>query len=146
MTKLLRSVTNRNLLALATLTVALAPALRAQPSCSNATMKGTYVLSQTGTIVSVGPSAVVGKVTYDGQGNGAATLTQSVNGVISRQVTITGTYTVNPDCTGSKTFAGGAVNFDFMITPDGRTITFIETDPGTVGSGQANRMAGKRRQ
>ena len=48
------------------------------------------------------------------------------------------------DCTGSKTFtntANGAVtHFNFVITPDGSTINWIETDSGTVLLGQATRL------
>ena len=69
----------------------------------------------------------VGKVTYDGQGNGQSTGTRSVAGVISRSVAVPGVYTVNPDCTGSKIF-GGATNYDFVVTPDGREITWIVTN------------------
>jgi hypothetical protein len=120
-----------------------ASALRAQaPQCSNDTMKGVYVMSGTGTVVGVGLVAVVGKVTYDGQGGGQALTTQSVNGTVQRQVASTGSFTVNPDCTGSKTF-GGTAHFDFMITPDGKTITWIRTDSGLIVTGVAVRMAGR---
>jgi len=122
-----------------------ASALRAQaPQCSNNTMKGVYVMRGTGTVVGLGPVAVTGKVTYDGRGGGQAILTHSVNGAIYRQVASTGVFTVNPDCTGSKTFGTGssATHYDFVITPDGRTITWIETDNGTILTGTAVRQAG----
>jgi hypothetical protein len=49
---------------------------------------------------------------------------------------------VNPDCTGSKTIGSGAsaTHFDFIITPDGSTITWIETDNGVTLSGTAIRQ------
>jgi hypothetical protein len=118
-------------------------AVRAQgppPQCSQATLNGTYVNSATGfrggaTVVSVS------KVTYDGEGNGRSTGTTSVAGVISRSVAVPGVYTVNPDCTGSKTF-GGATNFDFVVTPDGREITWMVTNAGygSFLTGRAVRM------
>jgi hypothetical protein len=66
-----------------------------------------------------------------------------VAGMIIRQLPITGSYTVNPDCTGSKQFTAPGfppTNFDFVVNPNGRKITFIETDAGTVFSGSAVRL------
>lgn len=123
--------------------------LRAQEGgyCSNATMRGTYVMAGTGTLFPQGGAPIliglVGKVVYDGQGNGQVIQTASVGGVIYRQGTFTGTYSVNSDCTGSKTFTsstGQASHFDFVITPDGRTITWIVTDAGQVLTGSAVRL------
>ena len=120
-----------------------AAAARAQappPQCSQATLNGTYV--NTGTGSRGGASVVsVSKVTYDGQGNGQSTGTTSVAGVISRSVAVPGVYTVNPDCTGSKIF-GGATTFDFVVTPDGREITWIVTNAfaGSLFTGRAVRM------
>jgi hypothetical protein len=52
-----------------------------------------------------------------------------------------GTYTVNRDCTGSKIF-GGATTYDFVVTPDGREITWIVTNAygGPLFTGRAVRM------
>jgi hypothetical protein len=52
------------------------------------------------------------------------------------------TFSVNRDCTGSKTVGSGAsaTHFDFVITPDGRTITWVQTDAFWVTSGTAVRM------
>ena len=131
----------------AILTVSLTgSALRAQaPQCSNDTMRGVYMMSGGGTVVGLGPVAIVGIVTYDGQGGGQATATQSANGTIYRQVPSTGVFTVNADCTGSKTFGTGATatHFDFVITPDGKTITWIVTDSGRIMTGTAVRIAGR---
>jgi hypothetical protein len=118
-------------------------AVRAQgppPECSQATLNGTYVNLGTGLR---GGAAVVSlsKVTYDGQGNGRSTGTTSVSGVISRSVAVPGVYMVNPDCTGSKTF-GGATIFDFVVTPDGREITWMVTNDysGSLFTGRAVRI------
>jgi len=84
--------------------------------------------------------ASVGKVIYDGQGNGQSSSTQSVGGVTGRG-TSTATYTVNSDCTGTKTFGGtGGTTMDFVITADGREIFWIVTNAGTVLSGRAVRL------
>ena len=124
------------------------PAARAQaPYCTNATMDGTYVVQVTGTIITPTgnvPITGVGKVTYNGDGKGVSTIsTSSFGGAISRSATpVPAVYNVNPDCTGSKIF-GGAQHFDFVISPNGRLITFIVTDPGVVISGTAVRLDNK---
>ena len=110
------------------------------PKCSQATLDGTYVSSASG--FGGGATTVsVSKVTYDGRGGGLATGTTSVAGVISRSMEIPGVYTVNSDCTGTKIF-GGKTNFDFVITPDGREITWIVTNAGynAFSTGRAVRM------
>ena len=111
----------------------------AQCPLGNATKRGTYLVAGTGTIVGVGPISAVGEITYDGQGNSVATVTLSVNGTIHSGVTVTGTYTVNSDCTGSHTESDGA-HYDFVVTPDGNTASWIETDSGTVVSGTEVRL------
>ena len=118
-------------------------AVRAQvppPQCSQATLSGTYVNSGTGAMGGAA-IAMVGKVTYDGHGNGEATFTRSLAGVISRAVAVPGVYTVNPDCTGSKTF-GGTTDYDFVVTPNGREIVWMVTNnySGALFTGRAVRL------
>ncbi len=139
---------NRNLgmvkfAALALLTVALAPqALRAQRSqtCSNGTLKGTYIASSTGTVVGVGPAAVVNGYTFDGNGNGTVFAeTVSFNGTITTGVTGTVTYSVSSNCSGSDTVTmsnGEVANFNFLVNSNGVSFYFISTDSGFVSSGE----------
>ncbi len=147
--------TNRNLgsvkfAALALLTAALAPqALRAQNShCSNSTLKGAYMESSTGTVVGVGPAAVVNGVTFDGSGNG--TLfgeTISMNGTIATGVTGTVTYTVNANCTGTQTYTlstGAVADFSFLVNADGHRFFFISTDSGFVVSGEGVQLGAEK--
>jgi hypothetical protein len=132
-------------LAVLVLTLFLAtPTLRAQEpvSCSSATMHGTYALSGSG-FAGGAPIAVTGEVIYDGRGNGKlVTETVSLNGTIIRGITGTGVFTVNSDCTGSKTFTttAGTSNFDFVITADGSKITWISTDSGVALTGTGVRL------
>ena len=107
-------------------------------------MRGTYVLSGTGTLylpsgtggsTVATPFAVVGKVTYDGNGKAQGIQTISIGGTVYRQDPISGTYRVNDDCTGSKTFTdatGVTSHFDFVVGPTGRMIVSIDTDSGAV--------------
>lgn len=138
MTKLLASC------ALAAISFAVAPltlmAAAAPCPLQNATLHGTYVLFGTGTIVGVGPIAAVGEHTYDGQGHTVATYTLSVNVTIIKGVTVTGTYTVNTDCTMSLAESDGST-YDFVVAPDGHTATWINTGAGTVVSGTEVRLS-----
>jgi len=102
--------------------------------CSNNSLKGTYGLSCEGTVVGVGPLAVVGVFTADGKGNGSEVETISFNGVITTGATFTVTYTVNADCTGSfvSTGFGSVFHNDFVIDDNKKEIRLIPTDPGVV--------------
>ncbi len=139
-----------NLFVFAMFTAALIPpGLRAErPECSVATMHGTYAVTGSGFSVgangAITPVTTLGTVTYDGLGGGSGSSTLSAGGTIIQHNTATATFTVNPDCTGSKTFTstatGAATHFDFVITPDGATIKWIVTNSGAVLSGQATRL------
>jgi hypothetical protein len=112
--------------------------------CSNATLHGSFGYTSTGTLLPsyvpppfAGPFGEVGRQTFDGKGNTHATATLSANGNIAT-VTIEGTYTVKPDCTGSMTLnvspLGATVHADFVIDDDGAEVRVIGTDSGVVES------------
>jgi hypothetical protein len=127
-------------LALAIVAFALAPqAFSAQCPLGNATLHGTYIVFGTGTIVGVGPVTAVGVETWDGQGNTVATYTASVNGNVYPGITVTGTYSVNPDCTGSNAESDGS-HYNIVASPNGNSTTWIQTDAGTVISGTETRL------
>ena len=96
--------------------------------------------SGTGTVAGIGPIAIVGELIYNGDGTGnVVMLTQSVNGATSTATNIPVSFTVNPDCTGSKTVGTG--HYNFVITPDGSLITWIVIDNGVtlMGTGVYSR-------
>jgi len=110
--------------------------------CSNATLHGSFGYTATGTLLPaavpppfVGPFGEVGRQTFDGNGNTAATATINANGNIIN-ATIQGTYTVNPDCTGSMTRnvspLGAVAHDDFVIDDDGVELRTIATDAGAI--------------
>jgi hypothetical protein len=110
--------------------------------CSNATLRGTYAYTSTGFIAAppelAGPAAEVGTQTFDGKGATNATATLSQNGNIS-PVTITGTYTVNADCTGTMTLQVSIpgvpvfpLHVSFVLDESGDGFQAMETDPGLV--------------
>lgn len=129
------------------LALSLAPTANADDKgCSVATLRGTFAYTSTGFITAasagpVGPIAEVGTQTFDGNGSTTATATLSANGTMY-QLTITGTYIMNPDCTGTlklqATFPPssgvGVVPVDvfFAIDNSGNEFQAIETDPGLV--------------
>jgi hypothetical protein len=142
MTRLVKSLFNRNLLALMAFATALAPqALKAADALcprGNATRHGTYMLMGTGTIVG-GPITTIGEVTFDGKGNQQVHSTASVNGIIYQDVMLTGTYTINPDCTGTTTLSDGS-HYNSVTSPDGKKFFYMQTDAGTGSSGIGERL------
>jgi hypothetical protein len=67
--------------------------------------------------------------TFDGNGGVTTTATLSINGNIV-PLTATGTYKVNPDCTGTYKLPGTTL---FFVTGDGgNEIQAICIDPGVV--------------
>ena len=83
--------------------VTTALALSAQAaSFSEANLKGNYSFTINKWTVDVGrnQSAVVGVMTFDGEGNMTGSFTQ-VGGGVAKSAAWSGTYTVNPDGTGS---------------------------------------------
>lgn len=126
--------------AVITLALAIAPTAKANDKgCSNATLQGTFAYTSTGYITAppsvAGPFAEAGTQSFDGKGATTATATLSHNGNIL-PVTIIGTYTVNPDCTGTFTLQvspiGITVDVLFVIDNSGNEFRAIETDPGLV--------------
>ncbi len=143
----MKRTTTANTFAIAFATVVslgIAPQAQADDKgCSNATLTGTFGITATGSIVApppiAGPFANVGTQTFDGKGGTTGTATVSQNGNILK-VTITGTYTVNPDCTGSITLNLSSQNPPlsltthafFVIDDSGAEFRAIQTDPGVV--------------
>jgi len=119
-------------------------------ACTNATLKGAFGYSSTGTLLETyvpppfaGPFAEVGTQTFDGKGGTTAIATLSSNGNIV-PITVTGTYTVNPDCTGTLTLQvspfNATVHANFVIEKDGNAFQAIETEPGLIVTRMAWRI------
>lgn len=111
-------------------------------ACTNATLRGSFGYSSTGTLLDTyvpepfaGPFAEVGTQIFDGNGGTSATATLSSNGNIV-PITVTGTYSVNPDCTGTMTLDispfGATVHVNFVIDKNGNAFQAIETEPGVI--------------
>jgi len=93
----------------------------------------------------VGPLAAVGVIEADGHGNiPFATRTLNVGGqLIVQNDEATGTYTMNPNGTGTATFfaasGGGPQTFDFALTSRDESF-FVSTIVGVVAQGPAHRQ------
>lgn len=100
-------------------------------TCSNASLKGTYGLSFTGTVDGLGPGGALGTLTFDGDGHMRGSGTALIMG-ITRQGTVSGSYSVDPDCTGEASLisSGGlkAVG-SFVIVGGGKEVMFIGARP-----------------
>src|SRR6266446_1609159 len=115
------------------------------PQCTAENLQGRYGYTISGWLVSpLRPVAAVGVLTFDGEGrilNAQGTFNNSV--AISRRMGA-GSYTVNPNCTGSATVAGdfAGLTFDFMIIPGthGSEFSLIVTNSGTVETGVGQRI------
>ena len=107
--------------------------------CSLRTLKGTYLFAYTGFQIVDGqqvPFVFAGQDRVNGDGTLNCVNSFSVNGAISQSVTYSGTYTVNPDCTGTSTTVddgtGETSDFYLFFGRDGDAISFVQTDPGFV--------------
>jgi hypothetical protein len=123
--------------------------LRAQGlrGCSNQTIAGQYAFTITGSILApaavAGPVAGVAMTTFDGFGNLTQVDHVVHNGVVPVEAwrPATGTYSVNPDCTGTFTFtpmptdsadAGPALTVFFVIDQSGAEIrTAVSGSPSS---------------
>ena len=96
----------------------------ADKGCSSATLTGTFAYTNTGTgfftaaapPLQAGPFAGAGVETFDGNGGATATTWVSINGNIFL-ATRTGTYPVNPDCTGTLTLVPPSESFRDRCQP-----------------------------
>ena len=84
--------------ALTVLALSLAPRLHA--ACTNAAAAGTFGFTVTGTLFLPAPAPVgaVGTITFDLSGNATGSQDRSVGGAYAHEL-LTGTLTVNSDCT-----------------------------------------------
>ena len=127
------------LLALSPNSKRIVPVAHAQSGCSVATLSSNYGFTGSGFASphhsvkgAEVPVAYSGLETFDGAGNFSATFTSASNGTISTGDTVTGTYTVNSDCTGSAAFTTGGGTFTFVIVNGGDEAMVIQTDPGNT--------------
>src|SRR5712692_3484921 len=136
----------RLILTLSVILLATSATSTAQPVshvCTSATLNGAYGYLMTGQtfessfgFVSFADS---GSLTWDGKSKATGSSILNVDGQLTSR-TLAGTYTVNSDCTGSLTFTdnlGSSGSINMVIIGSGVAIQLLETDSGTVISGNA---------
>lgn len=113
--------------------------------CNNATLQGTFAFTTVGSIVTpdfvAGPYAEVGAQVFDGVGSTTGTLMLSQNGNVGPG-TSTGTYSVNPDCTGTftSTVSGFTAHYFLVIDSNGDGFRAICLDTGAIITRTAKRL------
>ena len=108
-------------------------------TCSDASLHGTYGFSFQGAILKpdgthAAEFAGVGDETFDGQGRITSGHLNEVFGGQPSTPSFTGTYSVDADCTGTKTInlEGRPSHYAFVLVDDGRRIETAEIDAGTL--------------
>ena len=114
--------------------------------CTLESVNGAFGGTFTGTLTAgplIGPYAAVSRIVCDGKGSCRGEGTQSLNGTILPFVDQGTIYTVTPEFTGSITVdlgEGQTINFFFIIVDHGRELRSLQTDPGTVVTGNLRRQ------
>jgi hypothetical protein len=125
-------------------------ALPAQAACDNSTINGSYGFHAHGfgangmpeAPVPAGgslPGAIQGDITFDGNGNIThGTQKVSAGGTQITISGITGTYNVNPDCSGTVTRVfpqGFRIRWAIEVVNGGAEILFLYLEPGVTIEG-----------
>ncbi len=111
-------------------------------SCTNANVIGSYGYTDSGWVFTSSgefPFADSGTLTFDGKGNLTGSSTYSLAGQPQAR-TLTGTYSVNPDCTGISTMTDNLQNsmdVNLVLVNNGQSIQLAQTDNGTSVAGTA---------
>jgi hypothetical protein len=98
--------------------------------CSVATLNGAYGLLLKGDVLQVGPIVAVGVSTFDGKGNFVADQTVNLNGKVFEEP-LTGTYTVNRNCTGNADVVGAGPH-SFVIIAGGKEMDLMDNNTAEV--------------
>jgi hypothetical protein len=134
---------------LLTLALAVSSTVTAHASaCNNWTIQGTYAGTIHGQIFLPDGSALlidgVAKTTFDGRGNLTQVDAVADNGNLQPGWRPgTGTYSVNPDCTGTQTIVVPGMpdlHLQFIVAQSGNTIHSVVIDPGFATAGEAERV------
>ena len=109
--------------------------------CTLETLKGQYLVAGNGMLIPPVPlfsipagappsvTAVAAYSIYNGDGTGTDYVTFTVDGVIAANGSMPTTYTLNTDCTGTRTVMNGP-HFNIFVAVDGSALTEVSTDQG----------------
>jgi hypothetical protein len=112
--------------------------------CSVASLKGTYGFRRTGVNNAVGgPIAQIGIDVFHGDGTrGHIRSTRSTNGVIQDWTNFppSGSYTIDPDCTGSFFDASGAKTNNVVLLDGGRRFFVLSVLPDATTTEEGEKL------
>jgi len=110
-----------------------------QSNCSLRSLKGCFGTTINGNLVGgplAGPVAGIALQKFDGEGGLTQVDTVSINGIlIANGRSATGTYTVNPDCTGTATInfpAQPPLQLSFVLDDHRKELRAVTTNPGVT--------------
>jgi hypothetical protein len=118
-------------------------------ACSNSTIRGSYAFTIHGTLFLPDGSTLVidgiDKVTFDGKGNFTQVDAVATNGKLDAPGWRpgTGTYSVDPDCTGTQTIMVAGLpdlHLQFVVAQSGNTIHQVVIDPGFATTAEGERV------
>ena len=117
-------------------------------ACSNSTIRGSYAFTIHGQVFLPDGSTLLidglAKTTFDGKGNLTQLDAIAANGnVAPGWASNTGTYSVNPDCTGTATITNGSqppVHLQIIVAQSGNTIHDMVIDPGFATTAEGERV------
>jgi hypothetical protein len=125
-----------------------APLMSHAAGCSNSTIRGSYAFTIHGSIFLPDGSTLlidgIDKISFDGNGNLRQVDAVATNGVLTPGWRHgTGTYSVNPDCTGTQTIVIPGMpdlHLQFIVAQSGNTIHQVVTDPGVATTAEGERV------
>jgi hypothetical protein len=142
-TKLVKRITSFGLFACALVsliaattfsTSGLAQAQRPEVRCDAHMLRGLYVWTFDGYTGDLTPKAVMQGTRFDGNGNTINAFgTVNIGGSAFDVTGAVGTYTVNSDCTGTISVAGGGPTFNMYIGPGAQQLWTTQTGGGNGG-------------
>lgn len=124
------------------------PLMSHASACGNSTIRGSYAFTIHGTLFLPGGSTLlidgIVKTTFDGKGNLTQVDAVADNGNLAPGWRPgTGTYSVNPDCTGTQTIVVDGLpdlHLQFIIAQSGNTIHQVVIDPGFATTAEGERV------
>jgi hypothetical protein len=102
----------------------------AQQQCSVEKLQGRYVFTGQGI------NLHYGAFDFDGAGGFSGKQTSLRNRITMQREALSGSYTLDADCTGTMTLEGqlgGTAHWDVYVTSDGKKGRMIRTDAGARG-------------
>ena len=127
-----------------------ASVVRADGGCSVASLSGPYAFSAQGTLLTSvlglpapAPWGEVSRVDFNGAGSFSASASVNVGGVALNSITVTGSYTVNKDCTASFRIplnAQDIITEAVVVTGGGQGFVLTHTESFAVVQGSGQRL------